>query len=335
MRDLGDATREELREFFAGLGLPRYRAEQVFMWIHGCGVRVFRDMTDLPAELRTRLAAEFTVGAPVLTKRLAAEDGTEKLVLRFSDGACVEAVVIPSSGRTTVCVSTQVGCRFGCRFCASGKRGFLRHLSAGEIAVQVEVAGRDVANVVFMGMGEPLDNLDNVMRAVAILNDGKGRNIGARRMTVSTAGVIPGIEAFARVGGQVRLSVSLHAADDKLRSRLMPLNRRYPLAELLAACRTYVAATGRRLTVEYVLLAGVNDRASDAEHLAGILKGLDAYVNLIPFSGVPGSGFRTPSARVVDAFAARLRRAGVNAVVRRSRGSEIRAACGQLAGTGL
>jgi 23S rRNA (adenine2503-C2)-methyltransferase len=335
-KDIRSLTLDEVRAFFADIGEPGFRAEQVYAWLYKRGGLDFEGWTDFPRALRDRLPDLFTAPRLELYGRLKSKDGTEKLVFRLPDGVIIETVLIPSEGRATICLSSQAGCKFRCVFCASGLDGFKRDLTAGEIVGQV-LAVRDAAdlaptNIVVMGMGEPLDNFDNLERALRILNDRRGLGLAARRMTVSTAGHIPGIDRFAKLGLQVNLSLSLHAVTDKLRSELMPINRKYPLKDLLAACERYIQGGGRKMTCEYILIRGVNDGAADAKGLAGISKKLWAKVNLIPYSPVLGLPYQTPSPKEAGAFKRRLEARGVPVTLRRSQGADILAACGQLAG---
>ncbi|MDD8025957.1 MAG: 23S rRNA (adenine(2503)-C(2))-methyltransferase RlmN [Acidobacteriota bacterium] len=336
MDDIRDLTIEELREAFRAMGEPAYRAGQAFAWLYRKGATRFDQFTDFPRDLRVRLEERFSFGAVAPEEALESPDGTRKTLFRLADGEFVETVLIPSGERRTVCVSTQVGCKFACAFCASGLGGFKRDLRPGEIVGQL-LSLRDEfdaapTNVVFMGMGEPLDNCDNLVKAVRILNAPEGLGLAARRMTVSTSGIVPGIERLGTLGMQINLSISLHSADDEKRGRLMPVNRKYPLAEVLKACRNYLAAGGRMITFEYILIRGFNDTSGDADKLAGIAHRLKAKVNLIPFSPVRGLPFAAPDAGTCRSFLARLREAGVAATLRQSKGGDIRAACGQLAG---
>ncbi len=310
-------------------GAPRYRAEQVWEGLYRRFVGP-EELTSLPAALRDALGAEL---APALVRggEWDAEGGaTRKWVWRLADGATIETVLMHAPRRSTVCVSTQAGCAMACGFCATGQAGFTRHLTVGEIVEQVARAGRGVTHVVFMGMGEPLANYDAVWGAVRRLHDDVG--LSARRLTISTVGIVPGIRRLASEDLPVNLAVSLHAADDALRDELVPINRRYPLAALAAACEEYVAKTRRRLSLEWALMAGVNDRPVDAVRLAGFARPLAAHVNLIPLNPTPGFGVPGSPASAVRAFRDALRGHGVNVTVRRPRGREIDAACGQLAG---
>ena len=327
-------SQTELREFCAGAGVPAYRAGQIWNWLYTQRVSGWEEMKNLPASLRQTLSERFDIVPLTLVKRDGTPPGTRKLLVGLRDGEAVEEVLIPARERRTVCVSSQVGCRFACAFCASGKAGWLRNLDAGEIVGQFLLAWREYGdrptNLVFMGMGEPFDNYDAVLKTVRILNDGDGINLGARHMTISTSGVIPGIERLSEEGLQVELSVSLHAPDDGLRSRLMPVNRRYPLSELLAACAQYARTTGRIITFEYTLIKGVNDSRRQAADLAQLLKAMPARVNLIPLSPVDGFEGEAPAPETGPMFIEVLSKAGVNATLRVSKGTGIDAACGQL-----
>ncbi len=316
------------------LGQPKFRARQIWKWVQQRRATTWEAMTDLPAPLRAQLAERLDLLAWTTRDFQQAEDGVRKLLLACRDGQRIESVVIPGRDEATVCVSTQAGCAFGCAFCATGQCGLVRSLDAGEIVGQfmaaAAVAPRRLTHVVFMGMGEPFANYDNVLRAVRVLNDFDGCAIGARRMTLSTCGVVPGIERLAGEGLQVELSVSLHAPTDELRSRIMPVNRRWPLAELLAACGAYTERTGRIITFEYTLVDGLNDLPEHAARLVEILRPVRGRVNLIPLSPVEGFPGTTPSPRSCEAFARALERGGLNVTLRRSKGGGVAAACGQL-----
>lgn len=311
-----------------------FRARQVYDALHRRAVAEFEEMTDLPSALRQRLEREFRVGGPEVVRRAASDDGTVKYLLALADGATVEAVDIPDGERRTFCISSQAGCGLACKFCVTGYWGAGRNLTAGEIVGQVLAIRRDRElppsgfNLVFMGMGEPLLNLDGLEGALAVL----GESLSLRRITVSTAGVVPGIDAMARWPRRPNLAVSLHAPDDERRSELMPINRSYPLAELLAALARYPLERGRKVTIEYLLIEGFNDAAADADALARRLRGLRAKVNLIPVNPDPvlGPEMVPPPDERVDAFRARLERHGLVATVRRRRGDDVSAACGQL-----
>ncbi|OUM95800.1 MAG: 23S rRNA (adenine(2503)-C(2))-methyltransferase [Firmicutes bacterium ZCTH02-B6] len=325
---------EELTAFVQELGEPAYRARQLMEWFYGRHVTDFEAMTNLPKALRQTLAERATVEAPTVAHVQESSDGTRKYLLRVADGETVEAVLIPEGQRLTACLSSQIGCGIGCRFCATALLGLIRNLAPGEIAGQLaaiqQESGRRVTNVVMMGMGEPLANYASVMRALRLMNHPLGFGLGARRLTISTVGIVPRIRDLAREELQVGLAVSLHAADDETRDLLVPINQRYPIAELMAACRDYIEHTRRRVTFEYVLLRDVNDAQADARKLASLLDGMLCHVNLIPFNPVPETGFERPDTAVIKRFRDELTRRGIPATVRRSRGSDIDAACGQL-----
>ncbi len=333
---LRDLTLDELRAAMGEMGQPAWRAGQVFAGLYRRRARSVDDLADVPKSLRAALAERFSLAPLSVEGRLRSADGVEKFVFDLGDGCVVETVRIPAGARATLCLSTQVGCKFACAFCASGARGFTRQLSPGEITGQVldlpDGGLGDLTNFVFMGMGEPLDNFDRLAKAIRIMNAPEGMGVAARRMTVSTAGHVPGIRRLAALDLQVNLSLSLHAPDDRLRSELMPINRRWPLEEVVRACEAYLAAGGRMMTLEYALIDGVNDGPREAEGLAGIARRLRAKVNLIPCSPVAGRDFRSPPEERVEAFVRRLTERRVRVTVRRSKGADILAACGQLAG---
>ena len=327
---------EEIKEMVVGLGQPSFRAEQIFQWLYKKGVDDFFQMTDIPQDMRNYLSKNFSVDFLKLVEKFVSQDGTKKFLFRLSDGNYIESVMIPEEERITVCVSTQVGCKFGCVFCASGKIGFIRNLDVSEILGQILFIkfkeNVRISNIVFMGMGEPFDNYDSVLKAIKIINEKNGLNIGARKITVSTAGIVPCIKKFSDFGKQVRLSISLHAPDDRTRSLLMPINNKYSVSELLNACKYYISHTGRRITFEYILIEDVNDTEKHLFQLIKIVKGLDADINVIPFSPVEGINFRCPDMEKISWFVAELKRHSIRATVRYSRGKDIKAACGQLAG---
>ena len=339
MYDLLSRTPEELTELLTAMGEKPYRAAQVFSALHQ-GVMSAADMTALPLALRERL--EFP--RPVPERTQVSADGTRKILYRLPDGETVESVLLsyegssPADSETTICVSSQAGCRQGCAFCASTLNGRARDLTAGEMLGQVLYCGAPVSRVVMMGVGEPLDNFENTVRFLRLLSHPKGRNMSLRRVSVSTCGLAPEIEKLADLGLPVTLSVSLHAPDDAARDELMPVNRRYGLQELLSSCRIYCDRTGRRVSFEYAPIRGVNDSPSQAEALAKLLRGSGAsggmapHVNLIPLNPVEGKPYRAPSREDVDRFADILRKRGVSVTVRRRLGNDIDAACGQLRG---
>ncbi len=334
---LKDHSRANLRELFAARGWPAYRADQVATWLYQQDATALDQMTNLPAGLRDEIAAEFELDTleVVLTQR--SVDGTEKLLLRAFDGATIEAVLIPEERRHTLCVSTQVGCPLTCSFCATGALGFTRNLSAGEIVDQVLHARRRIppdealTNLVFMGMGEPLLNLPNVSEAIRILVDPKGLALAPRRITVSTAGVLPQIGPLLAVA-PIHLAVSLHATTDEVRDVLVPLNKKFPLAELMATLREEPLLNRRRpVFFEYTLMDGVNDSLADARRMPRLLEGIAAKVNVIPMNPHADAPYQPPPTAVVDRFTAALHHAGLRVTLRRDRGRDIDAACGQLA----
>ena len=341
-RDLVGLGRAELAAELAALGEPAFRARQLWHWIYHRGVTDFAAMSSLSKPFRARLAEAFEVGRPRVATAQSSVDGTRKWLLRQGDGQDVEAVYIPDPERGTLCLSSQVGCTLTCRFCHTGTQRLVRNLSAAEIVGQVMAArdalgewpasteNRRITNLVMMGMGEPLFNYDNVARALAIIMDGEGIAISKRKITLSTAGVVP---AMRRCGEElgVNLAVSLHAVRDELRDRLVPLNKKYPLDQLLAACRAYPGVhNARRITFEYVMLKDVNDSPADARELVRLLRDIPAKTNLIPFNPWPGAAFECSTPRAVARFAAILNDAGLSAPVRTPRGQDIMAACGQL-----
>lgn len=324
----------EWEEIFRDLRQPAFRVRQVWEWLYLRKVHSFAEMTNLPAALRSQLEERVDLASWKTDDFVEAGDGVRKLLLECRDGEKIESVIIPARDRSTVCVSTQAGCGFGCIFCATGKCGFVRNLEAGEIVGQfmaaLEAAPMRLTNVVFMGMGEPFANYDNVLKAIRILNDANGLAIGARRLTLSTCGVVPGIKRLSEEGLQVELSVSLHAPNDELRNELMPVNKSWPLSELMEACREYTEKTGRIITFEYTLVEGVNDSLAHAAELIDIVRPVRGRVNLIPLSPVEHYSGTTPSPEACAKFARKLERAGVNVTLRRSKGSGVAAACGQL-----
>jgi len=339
-------SKASLEAYFASLGEKPFRAVQVMKWLHHRDADDFATMTDLSRALRARLEAEATLAMPEVVQDHRSQDGTRKWLFALADGQRIETVFIPEKDRGTLCISSQVGCALDCSFCATGKQGFNRNLTAAEIVSQVRLARRalqdtdfgrpkPITNVVLMGMGEPLLNFEPVLEAISVLLDDLGYGISKRRLTLSTAGVVPAIRALAG-RTDVALAISLHAPTDELRDQLVPLNRRYPIAELLDACEAYLETLGewRSITVEYTLLAGVNDRPEDAEALIACLARLRERVklNLIPFNPFPGSGYARPDACQVRRFQERMMAANFATMVRTTRGDDIDAACGQLAG---
>jgi 23S rRNA (adenine2503-C2)-methyltransferase len=334
--DLAELDRLQLEAALEERGQERFRARQIFRWIYRHGVTDIGAMTDLPRGLRESLGTDFTLSTPQIGARERSADGTEKFLLTLGDGRQIESVYIPDTPAMTFCVSTQVGCAMACAFCLTGKMGLVRNLTAGEIAGQVRVlAGalemRGTAfNIVLMGMGEPLHNYDETMKALRILADEHGLAIPPRRVTLSTVGLLPSLEKLAHEPLMPNLAISLHAPTDAQRGELVPINRKYGIAEIIDACRRFPLRRRSRITFEYVLLAGVNDSAEDARRLARLLAGVKSKVNLIPLNAAAGIPFDRPSDAAVDRFAKILAERGVTVSVRKSRGRDIRAACGQL-----
>jgi 23S rRNA (adenine2503-C2)-methyltransferase len=339
--ELTELTRAELEEALESLGVERYRARQIFQWIYRRGVADFEAMTDLSLGHRQALSGHFSITTLPIDRRDASTDGTEKFLLTLQDGRHIESVFIPDTPNQTFCVSTQVGCAMGCTFCLTATMGLVRNLTPGEIVGQVRVLADALAlrdtrfNIVLMGMGEPLHNYDHTMAALRILTDPHGLAVPARRITLSTVGLVPAIERLAAEPIMPNLAVSLHAPTDELRASLVPVNRKYGVREIIEACRAFPLAKRDRITFEYVLLAGVNDSPESASRLATLLRGMQAKVNLIPLNPAAGIPFERPSDEAIDQFGRILAERGITVSVRKSRGRDIRAACGQLAVEGL
>ena len=332
MTDIKSMTERQLADFFKNMGQPVFRAKQVFTWLHR-GVRSFDEMTDLSKPLRAQLAETCFITAPTVARKQTSKlDGTVKYLWELADGNCIETVLMQYHHGNTVCISSQVGCRMGCAFCASTIAGKVRDLRPSELLDQVLFtqldSGLPVSNIVLMGIGEPLDNMNNVLRFLELVNSPHGMNIGMRHISLSTCGVVPGIDALADRQLQLTLSVSLHAPDSETRSRIMPVNRAYDVETLFAACHRYFQKTGRRISFEYAMIDGVNDHDWQAELIAKKLKGMPGHVNLIPLNDVVESPYK-PSRRI-GAFQQKLESLGVTATVRRSLGGDIDASCGQL-----
>lgn len=336
MRDIKDLTLEELQNCLQEWGYPRFCAGQVFPWIYKKGVFDFEQMSNLNLDLREKLRNNFYIMGFRIIKAVDSADGTKKMLFGLKDGESVESVLIPSESRATGCISTQVGCKFACTFCASGMLGFKRNLACGEIIEQLlqlrsNYTSGALTHLVFMGIGEPLDNYDNVLKSIRIINSRYSLNIGARRITISTNGIVPGIERLSSEDLQIELSVSLHAANDKLRSRIMPVNKKYPLSELLSACAEYINKTGRQITFEYILIKGLNSGLQNAEELCRMVKRLKVCkVNLIPANTIREYNIMPPENEEIRVFKDYLLRENVNVTLRRKRGEDIAAACGQL-----
>lgn len=326
---------DELSESLKSLGLPTFRAKQVWQWLQQKGVSSFDEMTNLSKQLRDSLSEQYVIKfCEVERKSVSALDGTVKYLFKLYDGQFIESVLMKYKYGYSLCVSTQVGCRMNCAFCATGVGGFMRNLSASEILSQIHAAQNDmdikVSHIVLMGMGEPMDNYENVIRFLKLVNNDDGLNIGMRNISLSTCGVIPGIKKLQDENLQLTLSVSLHAPNDTVRTKLMPVNKKYPVDELLSACREYAQSTSRRISYEYAMFGGVNDTDECAVELANKLKGTLAHINLIPANDVTESGLKSSTPERIKRFSEILEKAGRNVTVRRSLGGDIDASCGQL-----
>lgn len=341
--NLLDFDRQSLASWFTSLGEAPFRATQILQWIHQYGVEDINEMTNLSKSLRLKLASISTIKLPEIAHEQHSEDGTHKWLLRLADGNCIETVFIPEDDRGTLCVSSQVGCALNCSFCSTGQQGFNRNLTVAEIIGQVWLAVRKLAtdgkrhdhtvsNVVMMGMGEPLLNFENVVKAMDIMMDDFSYGLSKRRVTLSTSGVVPAMKQLAEVS-DVALAVSLHAPTDELRDILVPINKKYPLKELLATCKEYYRDDPRRrITMEYVMLDGINDQAQHARQLINILQGIPVKINLIPFNPFPQTRYQRSPQDVINRFREILTRAGFTTITRKTRGDDIDAACGQLVG---
>ena len=340
--NLLDLDRHALEARCVELGERPFRASQLLQWVYRQGVVEFGEMSNLGKALRARLSETFEIRVPEIALEQVSTDGTRKWLLRLADGNCIETVFIPEAGRATLCISSQVGCTLNCSFCATARQGYNRNLDVAEIIGQVWLAEhrlraqglgeRAISNVVLMGMGEPLLNFDNVLAAMQLMMDDHAFGLSRRRITLSTAGVVPAIDEL-RARSNVSLAISLHATNDKLRDELVPLNRKYPIAELMAACRRYASGESRRrITFEYVMLAGINDSPAHARELVRLLNGVPAKMNLIPFNPFPGAQYATSDAAAIDRFRDIVMAAGIMTVTRKTRGDDIDAACGQLVG---
>lgn len=336
MQDIKEPSLKELEDKLLSWKFPKYHAKQIFNWIYQKGAFDFSRMSNLPQALRKKLAAEFYILSLELADLRRSSDGTVKFLFELKDKNLVEAVNIPAAKRITGCISSQAGCRFSCRFCASAIKGFKRNLTVGEILDEVlylknNAQGAILTHIVFMGTGEPLDNYENVLKSIRIINSADAFNIGARRITISTSGIIPGIQRLVCEDLQIELSVSLHAADDKKRTQIMPVNKIYPLGELIKCCHEYTAKTNRQITFEYILIKGFNSDISSAEQLVNLLKDLRlAKVNLIPANPVRQLEILPPTKTEIEAFKEHLFRSGINVTLRQARGQDIDGACGQL-----
>ncbi len=332
--DIKSMYLSEIKDFLKSLNQPSYRAEQIYNWLQS-GVESFDEMTNVPKNLREILNDKAYIATVTVEKKLVSKiDGTVKYLYKLFDGEYIESVLMKYKHGYTVCISTQVGCRMGCSFCASGLNGLSRNLTASEMLAQVSFAGKDnnvrISNVVMMGMGEPLDNFDNSVKFLHLVTDEKGLGIGLRHISLSTSGVVPGIYKLAELNIPITLSVSLHASNDTVRSSIMKVNRKWGIDELLKACKHYYGVTGRRISFEYALISGVNDTAENADELVKIIKGIMSHVNLIPANPVEENDFKRTDEESVRRFAERLNKKGLTATVRRTLGADINASCGQL-----
>lgn len=335
MKDIKNLSLKSLEQEIKDFGFAQFYAKSIFSWIYKKQVLDFDFMSDLPIALRQKLKLNFSIASLKLAKIQLSCDKTEKFLMQLQDNNFIEAVVIPFKDRVTACISSQVGCKFACAFCASGLLGFKRNLTMGEIVeelllIREHSKNKKVTHVVFMGTGEPLDNYDNCLSAIRIINDPSAFGIGARRITISTSGIIPGIEKLSEEKLQVELSISLHASDEKTRDLIMPVNKKYPLADLLSACKKYIAKTNRQITFEYVLIKDVNSSLQNALVLSKILKGMNCKVNLIIANPVKEQEIIPPEKRDIELFKETLVKCGTHVTLRKSRGEDIDAACGQL-----
>ncbi len=335
--DIRDLSLKELADYFASISEKPFRAKQIFEWIYQKGVWSFEDMTNLPKDLQEKLKRDFHFAPLMVAEKQISKDGTTKFLFNLDDNEKVETVLIPSKNRTTVCVSTQAGCKFGCRFCASGIGGWIRNLTVAEILSEIlhvkeeaKSHKKPLSHIVFMGTGENLDTYDNLMKAIRIINAKDGLNIGARRITISTVGIIPKIKQLATEHIQFELAISLHGYDNESRNILMPVNRKYPFDELMEACREYIKTTNRQITFEYILIKDVTCTDQAAGCLRKAFKGLICKMNLIPYNPVKEFPHQTPTRQEMISFQNRLKQYGILATIRTPRGQDVAAACGQL-----
>lgn len=334
MINLLDMTCEEVTSYIISLNEPKFRGKQIYSWLYK-GISSFEDMLNIPKSLREKLTENCTLGQLEIAEKFVSDiDETRKYLLQLNDGNYIETVLMKYHHGYTLCVSSQVGCRMGCKFCASTLNGKVRDLTPGEIIGQILAVQNDlgerISNIVMMGIGEPLDNYDNVMKFLKIVSSSDGLNIGMRHISLSTCGLVPKIYELADEKLQITLSISLHATDDKMRSSIMPVNNKYNIEKLIDACRYYIEKTNRRISFEYTLIAGVNDNIETADALVKLLSGMLCHVNLIPVNAVSETGFKKTDRKKVEAFQARLEKNGISATIRREMGSDISAACGQL-----
>lgn len=334
MKNIKDYNLEELKQELVKIGEKPYRAEQIFSWIYKENVTSFEEMTNLSIQLREKLKKEFTLCVYEILRKQESIDGTKKYLFDILDGNAIETVLMSYHHGYSICISSQIGCKMGCKFCASTGINFIRNLTSGEIVEQILAVERDtnikISNVVFMGIGEPLDNYDHVLNAIHILNNQKGLNIGARHISISTSGLVPKIYDLAKEDLQCTLSISLHATTNEQRSQMMPVNNRYPIEKLMEACRDYIRITNKRVSFEYALAKGNNDDLEDAKRLVKLLKGMICHVNLIPINPIKQGAYQKSSNQNIIKFRDYLNENGIVATIRRELGSDIDAACGQL-----
>lgn len=335
MTEISSLNFEELSACVKEMGLPNFRAKQIYEWLHIKLVSSFDEMTNIDKNLRTKLTENFYIAVPKIERKLVSQiDGTVKYLFEFRDGQCVESVVMRYKYGNTICVSTQAGCAMGCKFCASTKNGKVRDLTAGEILGQIYAAQSDVgeriSHIVLMGIGEPLDNFDNVVKFLYMVSNKDGLNIGQRNISLSTCGIVPNIDKLAELDLQITLSISLHAPENELRSSMMPINKKYSIEELIAACKRYVNKTGRRISFEYALVKGKNDGVQHARALCKLLSGILCHVNLIPVNSIGQEGYEKSERQSIEAFQKEIEAHKITVTVRRKLGADINAACGQL-----
>jgi 23S rRNA (adenine2503-C2)-methyltransferase len=335
--DIRNLSFDELQEYLSSIAEKPFRAEQIWQWIYQKNIWDFEDMNNLSKGLRESFKKDFILKRNTIAQKVVSQDGTTKFLFSLDDKEKIESVLIPTETRTTACISTQAGCKFGCKFCASGIGGWSRNLTCAEIVTQVlhvkEEAlkhSRPLSNIVFMGTGEPLDNFDNLIKAIRIINSPKGINIGARHITISTVGLVPKIKELAKQNIQIELAISLHGYDDESRGVLMPVNKKYPVAELIQACREYIQATNRQITFEYILIQAVTCSDKAAQTLGKLLRGMICKMNLIPYNPVAEFGHQPPTKLEMLSFRSMLSQYGIHATIRMPRGRDVSAACGQL-----
>ncbi len=334
--DIKSMNTEEIAQFISAYGEPKYRAKQIFKWLQS-GVESFDEMTNLSKSLREKLQNDCYIASVKIERKLTSKlDGTVKYLYRLYDGELIESVLMKYNHGYSVCISTQVGCRMGCKFCATGLSGLFRSLTASEMLAQVKMAELDnnirVSNVVMMGMGEPLDNYDSSVKFLRLISSNDGMNIGLRHISLSTSGLVPGIKKLMNEGLPITLSISLHAPNDEIRNKTMPVNRAWNIKTLLEACREYTDKTGRRISFEYAVIDNVNDSDENAKELASKLKGMLCHLNLIPVNPVEESGYKTPNRNRVEKFCDLMNKLGINTTIRRTLGADVNASCGQLRG---